>query len=94
VFAGFADFGGYNAPVLSRQTVGDEEGIAPDFFELVIGEIWCIPVIDHILHERGINVFSKDKGGLVIVHPVQQWVIVLSSGKHLFEHFLWEFDRP
>jgi hypothetical protein len=40
LLAGGADFDGDNAPVRACQRVGDEEGIAPDFFQLVVREVW------------------------------------------------------
>lgn len=50
------DFYGDDASVAGLcESVRDEKGVAPDFFEFVVGEVWRVSFGDDLIHGRGID---------------------------------------
>ena len=60
LFSWCADFYGNDASVVGFcESVCDEKGVAPDFFEFVVGEIWCVSFGDDLIDDCGIGGFVQ-----------------------------------
>ena len=89
-----ADFSGDDSSVRACHGISDEEGIATNFFEFVVCEVWRVPLIDHDLQEGDIDSFRQEQDALIAVDPIEEWVVLFSSCEHLFEYFQRQFDVP
>ena len=60
LFSWRGDFDRNDASVVgSYESVCDEKGVAPDFFEFVVGEVWCVSFGDDLIDDCGIGGFLQ-----------------------------------
>ena len=74
---------GYHGAIGVLEHTDGEEGIAADFFDFEVGEVWRVPLIDHDLQYGDVDTFRQEQDALIAVDPIEEWVVLFSSCEHL-----------